>query len=205
LIDARLAKQARLVRWPAGQPVVRGFTLSNGPRAFNPTAKAARFRPVFDAGVVVPTAYGGRTVDIALAESVLRRAAGTGDRVLHVTELRGMGLVTVCFPFDLILVQLDGLGLRKLKLARRDVIDSVPETYPATAALAQQLYDAHPDAHGIVWTSQQCDDGEACMLWGTRLPPESAEILDGPLVLSGAFGVRLVAGVAEACGVLLEL
>jgi len=205
LIDARLAKQARLVRWPAGRPVVRGFTLSNGPRGFNPTAKAARFRPIYDAGVVVPTAYGGRTVDIALAETVLRRAAGIGDRVLHLNELRGIGLVTVRFPYDLILIQLNGLGLRKLKLARGDVIDSGPDTYPATAALAQQLYDAHPDAHGIVWTSQQCDDGEACVLWGTRLPPESAAILDGPLALSSTFGIRLVAGVAEACGVLLEL
>lgn len=205
MIDARLAEQARLVRWPAGKPFARAFTLKNGPIAFNPTATPARFRPVYDARAAVRTAYGAQTDAITLAETVLRRAAGVGDRVLHVSELDGLGLVVARFAHELVLVQLNGLGLRKLKLTRGDMIDTGPDAYPQTAALAQQLHDAHPDAHGIVWTSQQCDDGDAFVLWATRLDPAAAEILSGPLALRSAPGVQLVAGVAEACGVLLEL
>lgn len=205
MIDARLAEQARIVLWPAGAPFARAFTLSSGPLGFNATATPARFRPVYDAGSVVPTAYGGQTEAIALAETVLRRAAGVGDRVLHVGELAGLGLVALRVRHDLMLVQLNGLGLRKLKLRRSDWIDTGPRAYPETAALAQQLYDAHPDVHGIVWTSHQCDDGYAFMLWGTRLDAGATETLGGPVALSSSPGVTLVAGVAEACGVLLEL
>lgn len=205
MLDARLAARARLVTWPAGEPFVRGFSLAYGPLGFNPLATSRRFRPVYDTGVVVPTAYGAKSEDIALAETVLRRTATVGDRVLHVTELSGLGLVVVRFRHDLELVQLNGLGLRKLKLSRADMIDTGAEAYPLTAEVAQILYDAQPSAHGIIWTSHQCDDGPAFILWGTRLDPGAAEILSGPVALSSAPGIRLVARAAEACGVLLEL
>jgi hypothetical protein len=205
LIDARLVDQARMVRWPAGAPFARAFTLSDGPLTFNATSAPARFRPVYDAASVVPTAYGAQTEAVALAETALRRAAGVGDRVLHLSELTGLGLVAVRFRHDLLLIQLNGLGLRKLKLSRSDWIDSGRHAYPKTAALAQQLYDAHPDVHGIVWTSRQCDDGYAFMLWGTRLDTDAAETIGGAIALSSTPGVTIVAGVAEACGVLLEL
>jgi hypothetical protein len=163
-----------------------------------------RFRPIYDGGAVVPTAYGAETGIIALAETVLRRTASGGDQVLHVTELSGLGLVKVRFPHDLELVQLNGLGLRKLRLSRGEVIDTGPAAYSATTQIAQALYDAHPSAHGIVWTSHQADDGDAFILWGTRLDPNAATVLEGPVALTDPHGLRLVWAACESSGVLLE-
>jgi RES domain len=181
---------------------VRGYSTRYGPLAFNPSSVERRFRPVYDAGHVVPTAYGAESVTIALAETVLRRAVPGG--VLHMTELDGLGLVQVSFPHDLDLIQLNGLGLRKLRLSRAEVIDTGPDAYPDTAQVAQALYDAHPAAHGILWTSHQADDGDAFLLWGTRLDGAAATILDGPLLLSDPRGLARVAAACEQIDMLLE-
>lgn len=180
---------------------MRGFTAARGPLAFNASAAVRRFRPVYDAGAVVPTAYGAETGTIALAETVLRRGAPIGG-VLHLYELRGLGLAKVGYPHDLDLLQLNGAGLRKLGLTRAQVIDTEPSAYPDTAAVAQVLYDANPDAHGIVWTSRQADDGRAFILWATRLDA-AATILEGPVRLDDAQGLALVRAACERFGVLL--
>jgi hypothetical protein len=177
LLDAALAAKANHVRWPAGAPFVRGFSTAHQPLAFNPSAVMRRFRPVYDSGAVVPSAYGAETGTIALAETVLRRAAPVGG-VLHLHELRGLGLVKVSFPHDLDLLQLDGAG-------------------------AQALHDANRPAHGIVWTSHQADDGDAFILWGTRLDPIAATILEGPIRLDEPQGLALVQATCERLGVLL--
>jgi hypothetical protein len=197
-----LAAQANRVSWAAGQPFVRGFSARYGPIAFNPSPAVRRFRPVIDTGDVVPTSYGAETGTLALAETVLRRAATAGG-VLHRTEVRGLGLVKVSFPYDLDLIQLNGAGLRKLGLTRAQVIDTGTDAYPATAAVAQALYDANPSTHGIVWTSHQADDGDAFILWGTRLVPSDATILEGPVLLDDPHGLVLVQAACEQFGVLL--
>lgn len=202
MLTAALAQRANHVAWPVHQPFVRGFTASYGPLAFNPSPVVRRFRPVYNSGAVVATAYGAETGTIALAETVLRRAATTGG-VLHLTELNGLGLVKVSFPHPLDLIQLNGLGLRKLRLTRGEVIDTGPGGYPDTAQLAQVLYDEHPDAHGIVWTSHQADDGDAFILWGNRLDPAAATILEGPLALTDPHGLALVVAACEQLGIVL--
>jgi hypothetical protein len=202
LLDRSLAAQANHVCRRAGEPFVRGFSAGYGPLAFNSSPVSRRFRPITDGGAVVPTAYGAETGLIALAETVLRRAATIGG-VLHVAELRGLGLVKTSFPHDLDLVQLNGAGLRKLRLTRAQVIDTGPDADPGTAQVAQALYDANPSAHGIVWTSHQADDGDAFILWGTRLDPAAANILEGPTLLDDPHGLALVQAACERLGVLL--
>jgi hypothetical protein len=203
LLTAALAARANHAQWPAGQPFVRGFSARYGPVAFNPSPAVRRFRPVYDAsGDVVPTSYGAETGMIALAETVLRRAPSSGG-ILHRVELRGLGLAKVSFPHDLDLLQLNGAGLRKLGLTRGQLIDTGASAYPDTAAVAQTLYDANPTAHGIVWTSHQADDGDAFILWGTRLDPAAATILEGPVLLDDAHGLALVQTACERFGVLL--
>jgi RES domain len=194
VLDAALAAQANHVRWPAGRPFVRGHGTHHGALALNSTPTVRRFRPITDAGAVVPTAYGAETGTIALAETVLRRAAASTG-VLHHVEVRGLSLAKVSFRHDLDLIQLNGLGLRKLGLTRDEVID--------TANLAQVLYDANPDAQGIVWTSRQSDDGDAFILWGTRLDTSDASVLEGPLALDEVQGFQLVQRTCEQLGVLL--
>lgn len=203
MIDAAQAAKANHVTWDAHRPFVRGYSTGFPVKAFNPSPVVRRFRPVRDGGAVVATTYGAETGLIALAETVLRRAATRGS-VIHRVELKGLGLVKASFPHDLDLIQLNGLGLRRLKLHRRQVIDSGPASYPATAELAQALYDAHPGAHGLVWTSRQSDDGDAFILWETRLDPDAMDILEGPIELDSAPGVLLVQQACEQLGIVLS-
>jgi hypothetical protein len=202
LLDRSLAAQANHVTWPASRPFIRAFSVAYGPTAFNPTSTVRRFRPVRDRGQVVPTAYGAETGLIALAETVLRRTPTEGG-VLHRHELRGLGLVKVRFPHDLNLIQLNGAGLRKLHLKRTDVIDTDTTAYPQTAQVAQTLYDTNTTAHGIVWTSNQSDDGDAFILWGSRLDPTATDILEGPILLDSPPGITIMQAACEQFAVLL--
>lgn len=174
-----------------------------GATAFNPKPGLMRFRPVRDRGRVVPTAYAGETGVIAIAETKLRRAALTGTRVIYRTELRGAGIVKLACRSDLELIALNGMGLRRLDLDRADVIDTGPDKYAETAAIAQQLYDAHPRAQGLVWTSHQSDDGDAMILWGTRVRRAELSVIEGPYRLDDGPGFLLAQRAAEMADVVI--
>ncbi len=197
MISPDTARQANRVRWPTGRPFHRAYTLSHGERAFNPSPASARFRPIYVGGVVVPTAYCAQTEEIALTESVLRRQAVGPGSLLHRVKVERHGLVKLAFPHLLDLIQLNGLGLRRLDLDRARVIDTDESAYPDTAQLAQMLYDAHPGVHGILWTSGQSDDGAAFMLWGTRLDPGDAQIVEDGYALTSSKGLHTVQQVAR--------
>ena len=201
MITPETARTANHVTWPAGRPFHRAYTLIHGEKSFNPSSASARFRPIYDSGAVVPTAYGAQTDEIALAESVLRRQAVGPGSVLPRVKIEKYGLVKLAYPYPLDLIQLNGLGLRKLELDRARVIDTDESAYPATAQLAQVLYDANPDAHGIVWTSGQSDDGAAFILWETRLDPNAAQIVEAGYALTSAKGLHTVQEVARRLGV----
>lgn len=204
MIDAAAAADANLVQWGAGRQLVRCFNAQRGPVSFNPTDGSMRFRPIYGHGAVVPTAYIGEDRLIALAETVLRESAIGADAVLPVARLRGLALVDLVYADELQLVQLNGLGLRKLKLSRGAVIDTGPDRYEATADLAQVLYDHQPDAQGIVWTSHQADHGDAAILWQTRLDSNRLEPASDAVELDSWPGIGIVRDACERCGVLLE-
>ena len=200
------AASANEIPWRAKEPLIRCYNTGSGPRSFNPSDASMRFRPVYETSaaerMVVPTAYGAEDGMIALAETVLREAATSGG-VLPVARLRDVSIAKLAYPEDLELVQLNGPGLRKLGLTRSQVIDSGPEAYPDTAELAQLLYDTHPAAQGIVWTSHQADHGDAVILWETRVDPKELAVQEGPYALDDAPGLKLVARACERLGVLL--
>lgn len=204
MITSTRAESANLVIWPAGRPFVRCYDAAYGATSFNPSPVSMRFRPIYDGGGVVATAYAGEDGMIALAESVLREAAVGADAVLPVARLRGIEIATMTYAFDLTLVQLHGPGLRKVGLTRAEIIDTGPSAYPATAEVAQILYDAQHGAQGIVWTSHQSDHGDAAILWGTRQDAAALALREGPIALDSAHGLKLVQAACERLGVLLE-
>jgi hypothetical protein len=61
------------------------------------------------------------------------------------------------------------VGLRRLGLARCDVVDSDQVDYPITRQLSAWLYENKPDAQGICWISRQNDEGRAMVLFEPRL------------------------------------
>jgi len=205
LISDAAAATANTVTWPAARPMWRVYDAAHGPTSFNPSPKSARFRPVSDSGAVVPTAYGGEDATIALTETVLRDEDFPGPSpVLFAGTLARYEIARLLCDEDRTLVQLNGTGLRKLRLNRSSVIDTDKSGYPDTAMLAQQLYNHGPKAQGLLWTSHQADHGDAVILWETRLGTARFHVVDGPFALDHGHGLRLVREVAEECGVLVE-
>ena len=161
-----------------------------GVDGFNGTALGnARFSPLSIAGAIVPALYAGGTLDVALMETVWHDAP-TPSEGFHLvlnesTETRRVGSLKPSMPLRL--VDLTTVGLRRLGLARSDVIDSDPSSYPITRQLAVWLYENKPQAQGICWTSRQFDEGKAVVLFEPRmssvkLVPETKDEIftDGP-------------------------
>lgn len=188
--------------WPVGKPLVRLYDRTWGPLGFNPTDSSSRFRPIYDKGKVVPTAYAAEDRETALAEVLLRGvdalAEGRNLR-LYLKEVIDVEMVTLSPVRDLHLARLHGQGLARLKAMRSDLIDAVPPDYPYTAAWAQALYDCPTELAGIAWTSRQNDSGRALVLWQGPLDPSSDFEQDGdPISLDVEPGIELV---RQACAV----
>lgn len=131
----------------------------------------ARFSPLEVGGVVVPTLYAASTLDVALMETVWHDAP-TPSHGFHLvlnaaTEPRRVG--TFRPSADLHLVDLTTVGLRRMGLARSDVIDSDQLGYAMTRQLSAWLYKNKPNAQGLCWMSRQHDEGRAVVLFASRL------------------------------------
>jgi hypothetical protein len=71
---------------------------------------------------------------------------------------------------DLVLASLFEPDLNRWELTRRQLIDTFPADYEATAKWAIALHDSFSDIDGLVWTSRRCDPERAYLLFGDRLP-----------------------------------
>lgn len=143
-----------------------------GVDGFNATRLgSARFSPLEVAGAIVPTLYGGSTLDVALMETVWHDAPTPSDGfhllLKGATEPRRVGSLKPSAALHL--VDLTTVGLRRLGLARCDVIDSDQTAYPITRQLSAWLYENKPNAQGICWISRQNDEGKAVVLFEPRL------------------------------------
>lgn len=73
---------------------------------------------------------------------------------------------------DLTLADLTSKPLRKLGIARSDLIDSEKDVYPQTRPWAEAIHAQCPDVQGLLWVSRQDDGAHAVILFGDRLPPD---------------------------------
>ena len=157
---------------PAPPLLWRVYPRRYGVDGFNGTRLGnARFSPLEVAGAIVPTLYAGSTLDVALMETVWHDAP-TPSHGFHLvlkeaTEPRRVGSLKPSAALHL--VDLTTVGLRRLGLARCDVIDSDQVDYPITRQLSAWLYENKPDAQGICWISRQDDEGRAVVLFEPRL------------------------------------
>jgi len=187
-----------------GEPLVRIYEGRWGPLGFNPTSSAGRFRPIHDAGSVVPTAYAANDEETAFAEVLLRGVdALSGGNLprLYRKEVDGIEMVRLIPKRELRLARLNGTGLTRLKLLRSQMIDLYPPNYPYTAAWAQALYDCPTELDGISWTSRQNDSGRAVILWQGPVDPQQDLEEDGdPIELDSEPGLELVRQAAVTAG-----
>ena len=172
LADGRL-DPARISMVDLAPPLLwRVYPRRYGVAGFNRSRLGnARFTPLEAAGAIVPTLYAGSTLDVALMETVWHDAPipsqGFHLVLSEASEPRRVGALLPSAALHL--ADLTTIGLRRLGLARSDVIDSSPVDYPSTRRLGAWLYENRPEAQGICWISRQDDAGRAIVLFEPRL------------------------------------
>ncbi len=174
--------------WPAGVPILRVHSLDRRGHTFNPGhGPRGRFHPIKKGDAsVVPWLYGAEDEEATLCETVFHDLAfAPGERISEAV-LHGQALSSVIPGRELSLALLAGLGLRRLGVARAEIVEGGPTTYEATARWAQALHDcpAHPD--GIMWMARPHDMRRSLVLFGDRVSQADLDLRDGPLPL--AFG-----------------
>lgn len=161
-----------------------------GALEFNATGRGhARFSPlrVSDgaSAQLIPTLYAATTIEVALMETALRDAPipsrGYILRERDVAPLRATG---VELESRLLVIDFRAVALRKLGLTRAEVIDSGPDAYPQTRALAAWAHRCAPAAQGILWMSRQDDRDEALILFGDRIAEGALRAIDPDQVLT---------------------
>jgi hypothetical protein len=190
--------------WPPGKPLIRLYEHRWEPLGFNPTDASGRFRPIYDSGKVVPTAYAAGDDETALAEVLLRGVDALSDGRaprLYRKDVSGIEMVRLLPTREIHLARMHCQGLTRLKLLRAQVIDPCPADYPYAALWAQALYDCPVDLAGIAWTSRQNDSGRALILWEGPLDPRRDFEQDGDVIpLDCEPGLELVRQAAVAAG-----
>ena len=168
--------------WKTGRSLFRvhGRTPAN---TFNPGYGCGRFHPIHDRrGEPIPTLYASDEIDGALSEVLFRSVTASGGGI-HRSGLESLFLSRLVSKTDLQLVNLTGLALRRLGVARAQLIEAPERCYRDTARWAEALHQADADAHGLMWVSRQCDTARAVVLFGDRIgasvlrPAEPAEPL----------------------------
>jgi RES domain len=189
--------------WAAGLPIQRVHPGRYAPNEFNPTASSGRCRPFRDKhGVIVPGLYGGIDHAGALAESVFHDVPVRGPRKrVGLSSIRAgtMCLSTVVPTRDLTLASAHGLGLTRLGMTRRDLIET--RRYAPTAAWGQAFCDDDREWDGIVWMSRQADSSRAVLLFGGRVQPAELPPSGPPLPLWLGQGLLVLYAVATAADI----
>jgi hypothetical protein len=173
-----------------------------GASEFNRTASEGRFRPVRARGRILGTIYASEDDRGALAESVFRAVpVAAAQRLVGRARLVPVMISTLECTRALRLVSLHGNGLRRLGVARAELIDSEADRYPALADWGQALHDCPAAPDGLVWRSRHYDDSYAMVLFGDRLRRSELRILEPPLPLAVGRGLELVMELAEQAGI----
>ena len=179
----------------AGTPIVRVHSATRSADVFNPgLGTSSRFAPLHRMdGSPIPTLYAATTVAGALSESVFHDVPyrGRGKRVLA-ARLAGLAISTLIIEEPMRLAMLAGLGLHRLGVRRRDLIESGPGTYAATASWALALYSCPAAPSGLLWTSRQDDTARALLLFGDRIPGTGLLVASNPISLATGPGLALV-------------
>lgn len=139
--------------------------------AFNPgLGRPQRFSPLAQPdGTVIPTLYGGESLDCAAFESVFHDIDVTvAFRTVDGRAVEARAASRLATTRPLALVPLFQPDLAALRLRREWLIGTPAAAFSATAAWAAALHAAAPEADGLIWTSARCDPAWCVLLYGDR-------------------------------------
>lgn len=149
---------------PAGHRLYRVHSNRRTVTEFNP-GYGSRTRFAFFGDPIVPVLYAADTDDAALAESLLHDIPAAGGLLPYPSYADAvMGKLELTRALRL--ASLRGLGLRRLGVEARQVTDTDASEYASTVVWSRAAHTAGFD--GIAWTSRQCNDARAVLLFGDR-------------------------------------
>lgn len=191
---------------PSGTEVWRVHRLAHRPAQFNPGlgADRGRFHPFQGpGGALVPTLYTAATAEGAVCETVFRDVPMQGpDRRKARAELEIRAITLLRLVRGVSLIDLRTLGLRRLQLRRRDLIDTEADQYVRTARWAQALHQAVPHAAGLIWIARLADPA-AMVFFGDRATEADFTVIGGPVPLGDGKGLTLVMELAHKAKILI--
>jgi hypothetical protein len=193
-----------IVELPTGTTLFRVHGLRLSPSSFNPgRGTLTRFAPLQTPdGTPIPTLYASTSVAGALSETVFHDVPyrGRGKRILA-SRLVGLGVSSLEIARPIRLAYLAGLGLRRLGLRRRDLIESTAAAYPLTVSWALALHECPLIPSGLLWTSRQDDTASALLLFGDRVAEDALAVSFGPIPLDSGPGLALVHDAASLAAI----
>lgn len=172
----------KLTPWGADATMHRVHETIYAVDQFNPSPSGnARFSPIHHpSGNVIPTLYAATTPRGALMESVFRDVPyRAGFKNVDPKRLVSRVCSTLQFQVNFQLLGLSKVALRGMGIQPRQLIDTSKEHYPVTRRWAEQVYAAHPQLQGFLWSSRQDDRALAVVLFGSRV--QASDLLDGKL------------------------
>ena len=173
---------------------------------FNPGSGRGRgrFHPIRGGrGRFVPTLYASDEIDGALSEVLFRGGVTASGGSIHRADLESLCLSRLVPEFDLQLVNLTGVELRRLGVTRAQLIESPERCYRETARWAEALHEAAANAHGLMWVSRQCDTAKGFVLFGDRVDASVLRPLEASEPLHEGRGFERVCEVAGRADITL--
>jgi hypothetical protein len=196
-----------LVRWDAGRDMHRFHRVAHGQSDFNASGLGnARFSPIRTAtGKLIPTLYGGSSFECAAMETVFHEVPFAGGfKSFDKNKLDGWRASVLRPVRDLKLIDLSGKALRKLGIARNQLIDTETIHYPHTRPWAAALHAQCPEADGLQWVSRQDDEAKAVVLFGDRLRSAELKPIQPPVdIVSDPDCYAQILALAQRIGVII--
>ena len=193
---------------PAGAELVRVHSVKRGGDRFStlggtPDAPSGRFSTF--APAVVPLLYAAEDLEGAVSETVFHDVPFRGIKQVPRLRLGDRVATTLRTTRELRLVDLTSSGLRRIGVARTELIESGPRAYPRTSLWSGALHDCPSAPDGLLWVSRQRDTSVCVVLFGDRVRPEDVEVVPGlvPAPLFAGDGYERVARMADDAGITL--
>jgi hypothetical protein len=118
---------------------------------------------------VLPCLYLANSEEVAVAECVLHDVGfGEPHPIVLAARLANLALTELDLDHGLSLIDLTGLGLRRLRAEPQVMLYSGPASYPTTAAFAEILLRATRWADGFLYPSRQFPAGQCAVVYQRR-------------------------------------
>ncbi|HUG49292.1 MAG TPA: RES family NAD+ phosphorylase [Candidatus Limnocylindria bacterium] len=167
--------------------------------------RPGRFHPIHGPdGGPIPWLYGAEDDEGAICETILHDTPFVPGAIVSEAVLADRAISVIAPSRALRLALLEGLGLRRLGIERRDLIETGPTDYPQTALWAKALHDLdEARLDGLQWRARPNDTRRSLLLFADRVAEGDLEEVEAPLPLAIGAGYARVLRVTNTARVTL--